>query len=133
MKPAAVPAAVPEEAADDLRDQLAWLVFPGFVRVVPWTRLQHYPRYLEGMRVRLERLRTNPAGDAKRLADIAPLWRRYTALATSSNKPPHDRAALDDYRWLVEEYRVSLFAQELRAAVPVSAKRLDAQWTRVMA
>lgn len=127
----AAPTALAEESADDLREQLAWMVFPGFIRVTPWARLQHYPRYLEGIRVRLERLRTNPAGDLKRLAEIVPLWQRYTAFAVKSEKPPHDRAALDTYRWLIEEYRISLFAQELRAAVPVSAKRLNAQWDKV--
>jgi hypothetical protein len=119
-------------AADDLRDQLAWLVFPGFIRATPWIRLQHYPRYLEGMRIRLERLRANPAADLKRLAEIAPFWNRYTAFMAHDEPPAHDRAALADYRWMVEEFRISLFAQELGTAAPVSAKRLDAQWHRVL-
>ncbi len=118
----------PTEAADDLRDQLAWLVYPRFIRTTPWGRLQHYPRYLEGMRVRLERLRTNPAADLKRLAEVVPSWSRYTAFIAMEEKPVYDREALANYRWLVEEFRISLFAQELRTAVPASAKRLDALW-----
>jgi hypothetical protein len=120
-------------AADDLRDQLAWLVYPGFIRATPWGRLQHYPRYLEGMRIRLDRLRANPAADLKRLAEIAPFWNRYTAFTTRDKQPAHDPAALANYRWMVEEFRVSLFAQELGTSAPASAKRLDAQWQRVLA
>jgi ATP-dependent helicase HrpA len=120
-------------AADDLRDQLAWLVYPGFIRATPWGRLQHYPRYLEGMRIRLDRLRANPAADLKRLAEIAPFWNRYTAFTTRDKQPAHDPAALANYRWMVEEFRISLFAQELGTSAPASAKRLDAQWQRVLA
>jgi ATP-dependent helicase HrpA len=122
---------VPSAAADDVRDTLAWLVFPGFVWAVPWAWLQHYPRYLEGVRVRLERLAINPAADARRQGEIEPYWQRYAAFVTAAHKPPHDRHALQGYRWLVEEFRVSLFAQELRTALPVSGKRLDAAWHKV--
>ncbi len=120
-------------SADDLRDQLAWLVFPGFIRATPWGRLQHYPRYLDGMRIRVERLRTNPAADLKRRAEIAPFWDRYTAFMARDEHATHDRAALANYRWMVEEFRISLFAQELGTAAPASAKRLEAQWQRVLA
>jgi len=122
----------PGPAADDLLDQLAWLIFPGFVRVVPWARLQHLPRYLEAIRLRLERRALNAAVDARRQAEVAPHWSRYMRLVSADPPPRHDRVALDEYRWLVEEFRVSCFAQELKTAVPVSAKRLDAQWRRVL-
>ena len=121
------------DAADDLRDQLAWLVYPGFIRTTPWRRLQHVPRYLEGMRIRMDRLRANPVGDLKRLAEVAPYWQRYTAFMAREDNPVHNHAARDDYRWMLEEFRISRFAQELRTAIPVSAKRLDAQWERVLA
>jgi len=123
----------PGPAADDLLDQLAWLIFPGFVRYVPWTRLQHLPRYLEAILLRLARRTMNASGAARRQAEVAPHWSRYTRLVTTNPLPRHDRVALDEYRWMVEEYRVSCFAQELKTAVPVSAKRLDAQWRRVLA
>lgn len=118
-------------AADDVRDTLAWLVFPGFVWTVPWIWLQHYPRYLEGIRVRLERLALNPAGDARRQAEIAPYWQRYADFVMAERKPAYNQAALLEYRWLIEEFRVSLFAQELRTAMPVSAKRLNLLWQKV--
>lgn len=126
-------AALPPAAVDDMRAQLAWLLFPHFVRDVPVVRIESYPRYLEALRVRLERLPLNPAGDARRQAEVAPWWERYERLATAPRRPPHDPVALAEYRWLVEEYRVSLFAQELRTPLPVSPKRLAAQWERTMA
>jgi ATP-dependent helicase HrpA len=116
----------------DMQEQLAWLVFPDFVRLVPWGRLQHYPRYLEAIRLRLERYALNPGGDVRKMGDLAPVWSRYIELATEEKPPRHDRLALDEYRWMIEEFRVSLFAQELKTPQPISAKRLDAQWRKVV-
>ena len=118
-------------SAEDLQTQLAWLVHPGFVLAVPGEALGHYPRYLEGMRVRLERLALNPAGDSRKLAEFAPHWRRYEAFVTREPRPPHDHAVLAGYRWLLEEFRISLFAQELRTPAPVSARRLEALWAGI--
>ena len=115
-----------------VKNQLSWLVFPGFIRNVPLERLRHYRRYLEGVRVRLERARLAPSTDAEREALVAPYWNRYRDAVTSKKPLRLDAAALADYRWMVEEYRVSLFAQELRTPSPVSPKRLDAKWAEVM-
>ena len=111
-----------------VKNQLAWLVFPGFLRNVPLARLRHYRRYLEGVRVRLERARLSPSADAEREARVAPYWNRYREAVTSKKTLHLNAAALADYRWMVEEYRVSVFAQELRTPAPVSPKRLDALW-----
>jgi ATP-dependent helicase HrpA len=83
------------------------------------------------MRVRLERLALNPAGDSRKLAEFAPHWRRYEAFVTREPRPPHDHAVLAGYRWLLEEFRISLFAQELRTPAPVSARRLEALWAGI--
>ena len=123
---------MPAPTRDDAASQLAWLIFPGFVLSVPWPQLEHYPRYLEALRVRANRARLNPDGDARKLTEFLPAWKRYEDFATLDQKPPHARAALQEYRWLTEEFRISLFAQELRTAVPVSAKRLDALWSKAM-
>ena len=125
-------AGLPPAARGDMASQLAWLIFPGFVVTVPWQWLESYPRYLEAMRMRAERAKLNPAGDAKKLAEFTLVWQRYEEFAGLEKKPPHDRAALQEYRWLTEEFRISLFAQELRTAVPVSAKRLDALWAKAL-
>ena len=119
------------DAVGELHVQLAHMLFPGFVAHVSVARLNHYPRYFEAARRRLDRLRTNPGGDAQKAARVAPHWQRYIDLITAKPRPACDAAALVAYRWLVEEFRVSVFAQELRTAVKVSAKRLDEQWRKV--
>jgi ATP-dependent helicase HrpA len=105
---------------DDLREQLSALLQPGFLRELPTARLTHIPRYLRAMRLRGERLRQDPARDQSRMLQVLPYWRALlqgggTAL---------DADAWGELRWLLEEWRVSLFAQELKTAEPVSAKRL---------
>ena len=103
---------------DDLREQLDALLTSGFLRELPTARLAHYPRYLKAMRLRGERLRQDPAKDQQRMLQVMPYWRAYLQHRAAGT------AALDELRWLIEEWRVSLFAQELRTAEPVSAKRL---------
>jgi ATP-dependent helicase HrpA len=103
---------------DDLREQLDGLLVPGFLRDLPTSRLVHYPRYLKAMRLRAERLRQDPAKDQQRMLQVLPFWRDYLKHRAEGVEP------LDELRWLIEEWRVSLFAQELKTAEPVSAKRL---------
>ncbi|WP_426269741.1 ATP-dependent RNA helicase HrpA [Dyella kyungheensis] len=103
---------------DDLREQLDALLTAGFLRELPTSRLAHYPRYLKAMRLRAERLRQDPAKDQQRLLQVLPFWRDYLKHRAAGNE------SLDELRWLIEEWRVSLFAQELKTAEPVSAKRL---------
>ncbi len=105
----------------DLEAQADSLLAPGFLRELSATRLRHYPRYLEAMRVRAERLRRDPGKDHRHLHQVLPYWRAYQEHAQAGE----DSAALDRLRWLIEEFRVSLFAQELKTAEPVSVKRLD--------
>ncbi|MET0230461.1 MAG: ATP-dependent RNA helicase HrpA [Rhodanobacteraceae bacterium] len=105
---------------DDLGDQLAELLPPGFARDTSKPRLAHFPRYLRAMKVRAERLRQDPARDQARMLGVQLYWREYLKLrATRSDDP-----ALAELRWLVEELRVSTFAQELRTPETVSPKRL---------
>jgi ATP-dependent helicase HrpA len=96
------------------------LLEPGFLREWPAARLAHYPRYLRAMRLRAERLRLDPARDRQRLLQVVPYWREYLQRHTTGERS----VELEALRWLVEEWRVSLFAQELKTAEPVSAKRL---------
>ena len=103
---------------DDLREQLDALLAPGFLRDLPLARLGHYPRYLKAMRLRGERLRQDPAKDQQRMLQVLPYWREYLRHRAAGD------TNLDELRWLIEEWRVSLFAQELKTAEPVSAKRL---------
>ncbi|HET9821832.1 MAG TPA: ATP-dependent RNA helicase HrpA [Burkholderiaceae bacterium] len=119
----------PKEVAEDVAQQLQRLVGPQFLLATPWTALQHLPRYLKAVVLRLEKLRSDPARDAQRLAELRPLEQRYWR-RLAERKGVAD-ARLDEYRWLLEELRVSLFAQELRTPQPVSAKRLDRVWQQL--
>jgi ATP-dependent helicase HrpA len=105
---------------DDLREQFDALLTPGFLRELLSARLAHYPRYLKAMRLRGERLRQDPAKDQQRMLQVLPYWRAYLQHRAAGA----DAADLAELRWLIEEWRVSLFAQELKTAEPVSAKRL---------
>ncbi|MBQ7188254.1 MAG: ATP-dependent RNA helicase HrpA [Kiritimatiellae bacterium] len=122
---------LPNAVRDDLTEQLAWLFFPRFAETLTCERLREYPRYLHAIRIRMERCRSNPAGEQRKQEQVRPYWERYTEFFATDPLPRHNAAALDEYRWLVEEYRVSLFAQELRTPVPVSPKRLDTLWDSV--
>jgi len=114
---------------EDMRSQLDDLVYAGFVRDVPAAQLEHYPRYLKAMRARLERLDQDPKRDRQRQDQIDPYWQRYLGYLENEGVYTEE---LDDYRWLLEEYRVSLFAQELGTAGKVSAKRLEKAWEAVV-
>lgn len=124
---------LPESAVQGVKGQLAWLVFPSFARRIPLSRLRHYPRYLDATTMRLERAKFGQSADASRQREVDAYWGRYRDLIADAEEMRFaDRAALVEYRWMVEEMRVSLFAQELKTPVPVSAKRLDDQWRKVI-
>jgi ATP-dependent helicase HrpA len=112
-------------AADDLRQQLARLLAPGWLAQTPWQRLQHYPRYLKAAALRLEKLRADPARDARAMTELQPL------LAAWLRAPRPLGAEQAQFGWLLEELRVSLFAQQLKTPVPVSAKRLAKLWQSI--
>ncbi len=109
------------EAWQDMSEQLENLLYPGFLLELDEARLAHYPRYLKAMKLRHERLRHKPQQDREKQARIQPWWRYYQQWWA---KHEQYTPAFDHYRWLLEEYRVSLFAQELKTAQPVSEKRL---------
>ena len=123
---------IPEETADSVSTQIAWLIFRGFPRIVPLATLRHYKRYLKGAQIRLERARLNPTSDLEKELQFAPHWAQYREAAKPEYAEKVNSAALTDYRWMLEEYRVSLFAQELHTPEPVSPKRLDAKWATVV-
>ena len=106
---------------EDLVEQRDELLAPGFLRDTDPAHLGHYPRYLRGMRLRAERLRQDPARDQARMLNVHLYWREYLKRRAGGEV---DTDALDELRWLIEELRVSVFAQELRTAEPVSPKRL---------
>ena len=119
----------PREVADDVQAQLQRLVPKPFLLATPWAALGHLPRYLEAIVMRLDKLRADPTRDAQRMAELRPLEQRWLRRQAELAGAAHAR--LDEYRWLLEELRVSFFAQELRTPQPVSAKRLDKVWAQI--
>jgi ATP-dependent helicase HrpA len=119
------------ETADDIQAQLARLVGKRFISATPWAQMAHLPRYLKGVQMRLDKWRADPARDAARLAELRPIEQRYWR--TLSERKGVADARLDEFRWLLEELRVSLFAQELRTPQPVSVKRLEKAWGQLSA
>jgi ATP-dependent helicase HrpA len=120
----------PKEA-EDVKQQLARLLVPGWLARTPWERLQHLPRYLKAASLRLDKLRADPARDARLAAELAPLEQAYRREAAARSRYGAPGAEFEQFGWLLEELRVSLFAQELRTPVPVSVKRLAKLWQTV--
>ncbi|MFD4837565.1 ATP-dependent RNA helicase HrpA [Achromobacter sp. NPDC058515] len=122
-----LPQAKPHAAAyADLQQQLSALMPKWFIRDTPYAQLSHYPRYLKAAVARIDKLRADPARDAKLVAEMAPLVTQYQRARSALKGAPDPR--LDEFRWLLEELRVALFAQELRTPMPVSVKRLMKSW-----
>jgi ATP-dependent helicase HrpA len=114
----------PQAAAhQDITAQLQDLMPRRFIEQTPYAQLQHFPRYLKAVQLRIDKLRGDPQRDAQRMGEMAPLLQRLRREQQARKGAPDAR--LDELRWLLEELRVSLFAQELRTPVPVSVKRLQ--------
>ncbi|GGC59223.1 ATP-dependent RNA helicase HrpA [Undibacterium terreum] len=114
------------QAAGDMQAQLQALVGKRFIAENDFTQLSHFPRYLKAMTVRMDKLRADPARDAKLMAEwlsVAQPWHRVPKKGEQNADPK-----MLEFRWLLEELRVSLFAQELRTPMPVSVKRLQKVW-----
>ncbi len=116
------------EAAQDAAQQLQRLMPRRFLTGTPYGQLQHFARYLKAITLRLDKWRADPARDAARLAELRPQEQRYWRLV-AERKGVQD-ARMQEFRWLLEELRVSFFAQELRTPQPVSVKRLDKAWAQ---
>ena len=120
-------------ARHPLTADLDVLLPAGFLKQIPFVRLAQMPRYLKALLIRIERAALKPAKDQERAAQLAPYQQAVRQLAATPPKSLEGRRAAEAFRWQVEEYKVSLFAQELGTADPVSAKRLDAYLERVRA
>ena len=117
------------EAAQDTAQQLQRLVPKKFLTVTPYGQLQHFTRYLKAITLRMEKLRGDPDRDAARATELKPQEQRYWRLV-AERKGAVD-ARMQEFRWLLEELRVSFFAQELRTPQPVSIKRLEKLWAQL--
>jgi len=107
--------------------ELNQLLPANFLEAIPYDQLPQMPRYLKALLLRMERAALNPVKDQERARQLAPYLEAWKKLATAPATAPEDRQRREEFRWMVEEYKVSLFAQELGTAFPISAPRLDQQ------
>jgi len=115
-------------ACQDIEQSVALLLSRRFIEETPYERLQHFPRYLKAGNLRLEKLRADPRRDARLAAEFAPIFAHWQREQAKQLKSGARDPQLERFRWLLEELRVQLFAQELKTPVPVSAKRLSKMW-----
>ena len=112
----------------EVRRRREALVYPGFFQATPWAQLAHLPRYLTALDRRLAKFPENPARDARHSDTVEKWWERYRERRGGAGATAGTEAALENFRWLLEELSVSLFAQELKTPFPVSIKRLEKAW-----
>jgi ATP-dependent helicase HrpA len=112
----------------DMQAQLDALVFRGFLTAVPFEHLRDYPRFLKALDQRAEKLPSAASRDRDRMQEIAPLLERWRERIAAAAAAEREDERLDEIRWMLEELRVSLFAQQLGTAYPVSVKRVERRW-----
>jgi ATP-dependent helicase HrpA len=116
-------------ALDDIHDQLVALLPDNFLAATPWEWLVHLPRYLKGISLRLKKIATSGIPRDRQAHDqVVPRWKEYQQRLADHRKRLIDDPEMPLVRWMAEELRVSLFAQELGASIPISPQRLDKQW-----
>jgi ATP-dependent helicase HrpA len=116
-------------ATQDMQEQVGLLVYAGFLVTTPYAQIKEMPRYLKAILHRLEKSAQDSVRDQKQYNELAPLWARYwNVIKAAKGRLLPER---DAYRWSLEEFRVSLFAQMLKTPYPVSAKRLDEAWKQL--
>ena len=116
------------EPCRDIRENIERLLPKRFVAELPFERLQHVPRYLKAAGLRLDKLRVDPSRDARVAAELAPLAAQWQREQARREKSGERDPQMEQFRWLLEELRVQLFAQQLKTPVPVSVKRLQKMW-----
>ena len=120
-----------QRAMTDIRNQLKALLPAGFIVSTPLARLKHIPRYLKATQFRLDKFSLNPAKDADWQQQVQQWWQAYQARASAERQAGVFDPGLEEFRWMIEELRVSLWAQQLKTPYPVSFKRLAKYWTEL--
>ena len=119
-------------AADDIRGQLDWLFSADTLSTISTESIRQYPRYIKALLVRLEKLAAQVSKDRQHIDELQALLAPCRQALVEDQPLSYTlETSLRDYCWLVEEYRVSLFAQQLKTRVPVSLKRLQKRWDEI--
>ncbi len=112
----------------DLKAQLDGLIYRGFLLAVPYAHLKDYPRYLMAARERLDKLFHAAGKDQQHLGELTPLLEKWLERAAAVRAAGRYDSRLEELRWMIEELRISLFAQRLGTAYPISLKRIEVRW-----
>jgi ATP-dependent helicase HrpA len=112
-------------AVADIKNQLSLLVFPGFVAEIPLHNLEDYPRYLKAVKSRLEKLNHSLERDKQSMLQVDLVWQKYQRSVEKDKKHMRYEKQLDEIRWMIEELRISLFAQETKTKMPISVQRIE--------
>jgi ATP-dependent RNA helicase HrpA len=115
-------------ALDDAKEQVSALLPNGLFQHTPRHRLEHLPRYLRAIEVRLVRLPNDPRRDADKASQVVPIWKSFLDRGETLRAQGIPQEDLESFRWLLEELRVRLFAPELKTAVPVSPQVVVERW-----
>jgi ATP-dependent helicase HrpA len=120
-----------QRAMTDIRNQLKELLKPGFVVSTPLPQLKQLPRYLKAIQFRLDKFSVNPAKDAQWMQQIQSWWQAWQGRVQADRQRGAWDPRLEEFRWMLEELRVSLWAQQLKTPYPVSFKRLEKAWAEI--
>jgi ATP-dependent helicase HrpA len=115
----------------DVKAQIRALLAPDFITATPYERLKQMPRYLQAIGVRLDKFPSNPARDAQWQDTLAQWWKLLQQRREADRARGERNPRLEEFRWMLEELRVSLWAQQLRTPYPVSFKRLEKAWSEL--
>ena len=125
------PALTQLDMISDIQSQLGHLFIKDFITNIDHQWLQQYPRYLSGIKKRFDKSQSNTTRDRQLRIEYSKLWDEYIKRHESLSKQHIDSEELDHYCWMLEEYRISLFAQELKTRFPISDKRLKTYWNEL--
>jgi ATP-dependent helicase HrpA len=117
-----------DEAVLDVTTQLNYLVYQGFFKTVPYESLKSYPRYLKAIEYRIEKMFQEPSKDQQKMQEARRFQKWFWDHQVNLSKNEQVLPEQSSFRWMLEEFRVSLFAQQLKTPYPVSAKRLEKAW-----
>ena len=119
------------DTVSDIQRQLDALFCQDFITLTDKHWLKQYPRYLRAVKLRYDKSSHNAARDRQQRVAFTELWEQYEKRKRAADEAQLESAALEEYRWMLEEYRVSLFAQEVKTLMPVSEKRLKQAWAQI--
>ena len=113
------------QSVQDIQSQLDHLIYPGFIHQTEKQWLLQLPKYLKGIEKRIKKLEQTPQKDQQRMAQLAPYWNQYTEWRANGSLITAHSNKLNQYHWMLQEMRISLFCQELGTCIKISFPRLD--------